>query len=130
MTSPRPPRSFHHLQLICALAATLAWLVAPGAALGADAVPSGAREALAPVTRMIATLVAIAIGLGIAICTAVIVWGGIEKMLAGANSESEHRAQRRISNGILGLVWMVVASVVVSVITAIAVAYGLIEKPF
>lgn len=129
MTSPRPPR-FRRLPLIWAFAATLAWLVAPGAVLGADAVPPGAREALAPVTRMIATLVAIAIGLGIAICTAVIVWGGIEKMLAGANSESEHRAQRRISNGILGLVWMVVASVVVSVITAIAVAYGLIEKPF
>jgi hypothetical protein len=109
---------------------SIAWLFLPAAVLGADTVPSGAREALAPVTRMIATLVAIAIGLGIAICTAVIVWGGIEKMLAGANSESEHRAQRRISNGILGLVWMVVASVVVSVITAIAVAYGLIEKPF
>jgi hypothetical protein len=30
----------------------------------------------------------------------------------------------------MGLVWMVVASVVVSVITAIAVAYGLIDKPF
>ncbi|MCI0582501.1 MAG: hypothetical protein L0227_06340 [Chloroflexi bacterium] len=130
MIGPRPPRSLLHLQLIWALAAALTWLVVPGAVLGADAVPSGAREALAPVTRMIATLVAIAIGLGIAICTAVIVWGGIEKMLAGANSESEHRAQRRISNGILGLVWMVVASVVVSVITAIAVAYGLIEKPF
>ena len=119
-----------YLPLIWALAATLLWLIAPLPVLGADSVPSGARQALAPVTRMIGTLVAIAIGLGIAICTAVIVWGGIEKMLAGANSESEHKAQRRISNGIMGLVWMVVASVVVSVITAIAVAYGLIEKPF
>ena len=130
MTDPRPGRSLAYRSLIAALPVTLLWLIAGAPVLGADSVPSGAREALAPVTRMIATLVAIAIGLGIAICTAVIVWGGIEKMLAGANSESEHRAQRRISNGILGLVWMVVASVVVSVITAIAVAYGLIEKPF
>jgi hypothetical protein len=97
---------------------------------GAETVPSGAREALAPVTRMIGTLVAIAIGLGVAVCTAVIVWGGIEKMLAGPNSEAEHKASRRITNGIMGLVWMIVASVVVSVITAIAVAYGLIERPF
>jgi len=119
-----------YLPLIGAFALTLVWLIAPSAVLGADGVPSGARQALAPVTWMIGTLVAIAIGLGIAICTAIIVWGGIEKMLAGANSESEHKAQRRISNGIMGLVWMVVASVVVSVITAIAIAYGLIEKPF
>lgn len=112
------------------LAAALLWLIWASPALGAEAVPSGAREALAPVTRMIGTLVAIAIGLGIAICTAVIVWGGIEKMLAGPNSEAEHKASRRITNGIMGLVWMVVASVVVSVITAIAIAYGLIERPF
>jgi hypothetical protein len=105
-------------------------LAAASPVVAAETVPAGAREALAPVTQMITTLVAIAIGLGIAVCTAIIVWGGIEKMLAGANSESEHRAQRRISNGITGLVWMVVASVVVSVITAIAVAYGLIDRPF
>jgi hypothetical protein len=125
-----PGRSLTYRRLIAALSAAAFWLIAASPVLGADPVPSGAREALVPVTRMIGTLVAIAIGLGIAICTAVIVWGGIEKMLAGANSETEHRAQRRISNGIMGLVWMVVASVVVSVITAIAVAYGLIEKPF
>jgi small-conductance mechanosensitive channel len=130
MSDLRPRHLPSYLLLIWALALTLLWLGAASPVLGADAVPSGARQALAPVTRMIGTLVAIAIGLGIAICTAVIVWGGIEKMLAGANSESEHKAQRRISNGIMGLVWMVVASVVVSVITAIAVAYGLIEKPF
>lgn len=116
--------------LIAGVVATLLWLSLVAPALGAQTVPSGAREALAPVTRMIGTLVAIAIGLGIAICTGVIVWGGIEKMLAGPNSEAEHRAARRISNGILGLVWMIVASVIVSVITAIAVAYGLIERPF
>jgi hypothetical protein len=130
MTGPHPSHSLTYRRLIGALPAALIWLIAASPVFGADPVPSGAREALAPVTRMIATLVAIAIGLGIAICTAVIVWGGIEKMLAGANSESEHRAQRRISNGITGLVWMVVASVVVSVITAIAVAYGLIDRPF
>ncbi len=107
-----------------------AWLAAAPAAHGADSVPKGARDALAPVTAMIGTLVAIGIGLGVAVCTAVIVWGGIEKMLAGSNSEAEHRAARRISNGIMGLVWMIVASVVVSVIAAIAVAYGLIAKPF
>ena len=105
-------------------------LAAAPPALGADSVPKGARDALAPVTAMIGTLVAIGIGLGVAVCTAVIVWGGIEKMLAGSNSEAEHKAQRRISNGIMGLVWMIVASVAVSVIAAIAVAYGLIEKPF
>jgi hypothetical protein len=30
----------------------------------------------------------------------------------------------------MGLVWMVLAGVIVSTIVAIAVAYGLIEKPF
>jgi small-conductance mechanosensitive channel len=117
------------LPLICVLAAALllAWA---SPVLAAETVPSGAQEALAPVTRMIATLVAIAIGLGVAICGAVIVWGGIEKTLAGANSDAEHRAQKRITNGIMGLVWMVLAGVIVSTITAIAVAYGLIEKPF
>lgn len=96
----------------------------------AQEVPPGARDALAPVTRMIGTLVAIAIGLGIAISGAVIVWGGVEKTLAGANAEAEHRAQRRIANGISGLVWMILASVIVATITAIAVAYGLIDPPF
>ena len=128
--SPRPRFTAAHFSLIWPSAAALLWLICSSPVLGAEAVPSGAREALAPVTRMIGTLVAIAIGLGIAICTGVIVWGGIEKMLAGPNSEAEHKASRRISNGIMGLVWMVVASVVVSVITAIAVAYGLIERPF
>jgi hypothetical protein len=130
MSRERLRLSAAHFRLIGPLAAALLWLTWASPALGADAVPSGAREALAPVTRMIGTLVAIAIGLGIAICTGVIVWGGIEKMLAGANSEAEHKASRRITNGVMGLVWMVVASVVVSVVTAIAVAYGLIERPF
>lgn len=130
MTARLPHCVSPYRHLIRPLLGAFLLLVAASPVLGADTVPAGAREALAPVTQMITTLVAIAIGLGIAICTAVIVWGGIEKMLAGANSEAEHRAQRRIGNGILGLVWMVVASVVVSVITAIAVAYGLIEPPF
>jgi small-conductance mechanosensitive channel len=119
-----------HLPLIAGLAATLVLLIWVGPVLAADSVPSGAQKALAPVTKMIATLVAIAIGLGIAICGAVIVWGGIEKTLAGANADAEHRAQKRITNGVMGLVWMVLASVIVGTITAIAVAYGLIEKPF
>lgn len=106
----------------------LGWLLV--AAPVSAAVPDGAREALDPVVRMIGTLVAIAIGLGIAISGAVIVWGGVEKTLAGSNAEAEHRAQRRIANGIAGLVWMFLASVIVSTITAIAVAYGLIERPF
>lgn len=129
MHDSRSDRSFAYRRLIAAFALALLWLIVASPVL-ADSVPSGAREALSPVTKMLGTLVAITVGLGIAVCTAVIVWGGIEKMLAGANSEAEHRAQRRISNGIMGLVWMVVASVVVSVITAIAVAYGLIDKPF
>ena len=79
---------------------------------------------------MIGTLVAIAIGLGVAICGAVIVWGGIEKTMAGSNAEAEHRAQRRIANGISGLLWMIGASVIVGTLTAIAVAYGLIDTPF
>ncbi len=106
------------------------WLVGVSAVAAAESVPAGAREALGPVTRMIGTLVAIAIGLGIAISTAVIVWGGVEKTLAGSNADAEHRAQRRIANGIQGLVWMILAGVIVSTITAIAIAYGLIEQPF
>jgi hypothetical protein len=119
-----------YFPVICGFAAALLLLTWVEPALAAESVPSGAQKALAPVTKMIATLVAIAIGLGIAICGAVIVWGGIEKTLAGANTDSEHRAQKRITNGITGLVWMVLAGVIVSTITAIAVAYGLIEKPF
>ena len=119
-----------YLPVIAAFAAALLLLTLASPVLAAESVPSGAQKALAPVTKMIATLVAIAIGLGIAICGAVIVWGGIEKTLAGANTDSEHRAQKRITNGITGLVWMVLAGVIVSTITAIAVAYGLIEKPF
>jgi heme/copper-type cytochrome/quinol oxidase subunit 2 len=108
----------------------LLWLAGASPSLAAGSVPTGAKEALAPVTKMIATLVAIAIGLGVALCGAVIVWGGIEKTLAGANQDAEHRATRRIQNGIQGLVWMILASVIVSTITAIAVAYGLIDPPF
>jgi small-conductance mechanosensitive channel len=120
----------HNLPLICGFAAAVLLLTLASPVLAAETVPSGAQKALAPVTKMIATLVAIAIGLGIAICGAVIVWGGIEKTLAGANADAEHRAQKRIANGVMGLVWMVLAGVIVSTITAIAVAYGLIEKPF
>ena len=105
-------------------------LLATASPVDAQTVPAGAQQALAPVTKMIGTLIAIAIGLGIAICGAVIVWGGIEKTVAGANTDAEHRAQKRIANGITGLVWMVLAGVIVSTITAIAVAYGLIDKPF
>jgi len=119
-----------YLALVCGLAAALLLLIWASPVMAAETVPSGAQKALAPVTKMIATLVAIAIGLGIAICGAVIVWGGIEKTLAGANSDAEHRAQKRITNGIMGLVWMVLAGVIVSTIVAIAVAYGLIEQPF
>jgi hypothetical protein len=115
---------------LVALGTALVLLLALGDPAVAADVPPGAKEALAPVTRMISTLVAIAIGLGIAISGAVIVWGGIETTTAGANAEAEHRAQRRIANGITGLVWMIVASVIVGTLTAIAVAYGLIDPPF
>ncbi len=114
----------------CLITGAILWMACGQVVLGAESVPSGARQALAPVTRMISTLVAIAIGLGIAVATAVIVWGGVEKTLAGSNSEAEHRAQRRIANGIQGLIWMILAGVIVSTIAAIAVAYGLIERPF
>lgn len=117
-----------HLIGVASVAA--ASLLAVGSPVLAVDVPAGARDALAPVTRMIGTLVAIAIGLGIAICGAVIVWGGIEKTMAGANADAEHRAQRRIANGINGLFWMIGASVIVGTLTAIAVAYGLIDPPF
>lgn len=129
---PRLTRAFTptHLALIAASAAALLWLIWAGPVAAAGSVPSGAKEALAPVTKMIGTLVAIAIGLGVAICGAVIVWGGIEKTVAGANADAEHRAQKRITNGITGLVWMILAGVIVSTITAIAIAYGLIERPF
>ena len=130
MQSPAGPRlGMARRVLIGSFTALGILLVSAAVAFGAE-VPSGAREALAPVTRMIGTLVAIAIGLGIAISGAVIVWGGIEKTMAGANAEAEHRAQRRIANGITGLIWMIVASVIVGTLTAIAVAYGLIDPPF
>ena len=116
--------------LLSAIALASATVLASATpALGQD-VPPGARDALAPVTRMIGTLVTIAIGLGIAISGAVLVWGGIEKTMAGANADAEHRAQRRIANGITGLVWMIAASVIVGTLTALAVAYGLIDPPF
>ena len=50
--------------------------------------------------------------------------------MAGSSAEAEHRAQRRITNGITGLAWMLVASVIVGTLTAIGVAYGLIDPPF
>ena len=125
----RPALALLRLSAISLSQALLGQLLLAGPVLGAD-VPAGAREALAPVTRMISTLVAIAIGLGVAISGAVIVWGGIEKTMAGSSSESEHRAQRRITNGITGLAWMLVASVIVATLTAIGVAYGLIDPPF
>ncbi|MEX0630047.1 MAG: hypothetical protein WEE67_09870 [Chloroflexota bacterium] len=130
MDRDSPPRWLAAGRLLLASALATAVLLALGtSALAAD-VPPGAIDALAPVTAMIGTLVAIAIGLGIAISGAVIVWGGIEKTMAGANAEAEHRAQRRIANGITGLIWMIVASVIVGTLTAIAVAYGLIDPPF
>ena len=127
---PTTRRAAATCRRLLALATALVLLLALGDPAVAADVPPGAKEALAPVTRMISTLVAIAIGLGIAISGAVIVWGGIEKTMAGANAEAEHRAQRRIANGITGLVWMIVASVIVGTLTAIAVAYGLIDPPF
>ena len=117
-------------RLIALWPAAAVLLLALATPVLAAEVPTGAREALAPVTRMLGTLVAIAIGLGIAISGAVIVWGGIEKTMAGSNAESEHRAQRRIANGIAGLLWMIAASVIVGTLTAIAAAYGLIDPPF
>ena len=104
-----PTRAY--LMLIAPIAVTFLWLTVSSPVLADGAVPTGAKEALAPVTKMITTLVAIAIGLGIAICGAVIVWGGIEKTLAGSNQDAEHRSQRRIQNVIHGLVWMILASV-------------------
>jgi hypothetical protein len=112
------------------LAATTAlYLAAAHPALGAGSVPPAAQKALAPVENMIGALVAITIGLGVVISGAVIVWGGIEKTLAGSNADAEHRAHKRIENGIHGLVWMFAASVIVGTITALAVAYGLISQP-
>ena len=117
-------------RLVIGLGQALLWLiVSAGTAYGAE-VPAGARQALAPVVQMISTQVAIAIGRGVAFSGAVIVWGAIERTLAGTSSESEHRAQKRISNGITGLAWMLVASVIVGTLTAIGVAYGLIDPPF
>lgn len=117
-------------RLAIGLGQAILWLIlAAGTAHGAE-VPAGARQALAPVVQMISTLVAIAIGLGIAFSGAVIVWGAIERTLAGSSTESEHRAQKRINNGITGLAWMLVASVIVGTLTAIGVAYGLIDPPF
>jgi hypothetical protein len=115
---------------LATLTATAAlYLAMANTALAASSVPPAAQKALQPVENMIGALVAITIGLGVAISGAVIVWGGIEKTLAGANAEAEHRAHKRIENGIHGLIWMFLASVIVGTITAIAVAYGLISSP-
>ena len=117
-------------RVVLSLLHALLWLVVTtNTAYGAE-VPAPARDALAPVVGMIGTLVAIAIGLGVAISGAVIVWGAIEKTMAGSSTEAEHRSQRRIVNGITGLAWMLVASVIVGTLTAIGVAYGLIDPPF
>jgi hypothetical protein len=115
---------------LAAFAATAAfYLATANTALAASSVPPAAQKALQPVENMIGALVAITIGLGVALSGAVIVWGGIEKTLAGSNAEAEHRAHKRIENGIHGLIWMFLASVIVGTITAIAVAYGLISSP-
>ncbi len=116
---------------LTSFAAALAFYLAVAAqpALAASGVPPAAQKALTPVENMIGALVAITIGLGVAISGAVIVWGGIEKTLAGSNAEAEHKAHKRIENGIHGLVWMFAASVIVGTITALAVAYGLIAQP-
>lgn len=118
------------VRLVSVIGLSLGVALMTATPVAAADVPPEARAALAPVTRMIGTLVAIAIGLGVAISGAVIVWGAIEKTVAGASSEAEHRAQRRIANGIAGLAWMLVASVIVGTLTAIGVAYGLIDPPF
>lgn len=117
-------------RLLVGLGSAVSTLLVTSRTAAAAEVPTAARQALAPVVQMIGTLVAIAIGLGVALSGAVIVWGAIEKTLAGSSSESEHRAQRRIVNGITGLAWMLVASVIVGTLTAIGVAYGLIDPPF
>jgi hypothetical protein len=117
------------VRLTILAAATALYLAAAHPALAAGSIPPGAQKALAPVENMIGALVAITIGLGVAISGAVIVWGGIEKTLAGSNADAEHRAHKRIENGIHGLVWMFAASVIVGTITALAAAYGLISAP-
>ncbi len=122
------PRRLLILTATLAVYALIA-LVLASPAFAADTVPPAAKKALAPVENMIGALVAITIGLGVALSGAVIVWGGIEKTLAGSNADAEHRAQKRIENGIHGLIWMFLASVIVGTITAIAVAYGLISSP-
>ncbi len=125
MTGRLVPRRLANLAAALGLCLLVA-LVFASPALAADTVPPAAKKALQPVESMIGALVAIAIGLGVALSGAVIVWGGIEKTLAGSNAEAEHRAHKRIENGIHGLIWMFLASVIVGTITAIAVAYGLI----
>ena len=97
----------------------LLWLTAGSSLVAAASVPPGAKEALAPVTQMIATRrdhdrPGIAIrGKGHRV-------GWHREDLAGSNQDAEHRARKRITNGIHGLVWMILASVIVSTITAIA----------
>ena len=76
-------------------ATTALYLLATNPALAAGSVPPAAQKALAPVENMIGALVAITIGLGVAVSGAVIVWGGIEKTLAGSNADAEHRVLSR-----------------------------------
>ena len=54
--TPRSPLA--HLRLITVCTVALLWLTVGSSLVAAASVPPGAKEALAPVTKMIATLVA------------------------------------------------------------------------
>jgi lysylphosphatidylglycerol synthetase-like protein (DUF2156 family) len=84
------------------------------------------KAALAPIKSTLNTLVLIGIGVGVTICVIMLVYGGIEKILAGSNIQAEAHAQRRIANAIVGLVVIGSASTIAYLIVAILSANGVI----
>jgi Type IV secretion system pilin len=106
------------------LASALLLTVASARAVFADA----ATDAMKPVTSTLNTIVEVAIGIGVAICIVMLVYGGIEKMLAGSNIQAETQARRRIANAIVGLVVICSASTIAAVIVAVLKMNGVIPQ--
>jgi Type IV secretion system pilin len=84
------------------------------------------KAALAPIKATLNTLVLIGIGIGVTICVIMLIFGGVEKILAGSNVAAETQAQRRIANAIIGLVVIGSASTIAYLIVAILSANGVI----
>jgi hypothetical protein len=106
------------------LVAALLLAIVSTQAVFADA----SADAIKPITSTLNMIVALAIGVGVVICIVMLVWGGIEKMLAGSNVQAETKASRRIANAIVGLVVICSASTVAALIVAVLKMNGVIPQ--